>query len=47
MGEEVATIEVPDGDPGAVADVGAALARVAGGFERAGGSVARAASAVG
>jgi len=44
---EVATIELPRGDPGAVSDAGATLARVAGGFDRAGGAVGAAVSAVG
>lgn len=44
---ETATIELPRGDPGAVSDAGAALARVGGGFDRAGGAVGVAVSAVG
>jgi uncharacterized protein YukE len=44
---EVATIELPRGDPGGVSDAGAALARVGGGFDRAGGAVGSAVSAVG
>ncbi len=44
---EAATIELPRGNPGAVSDAGAALARVGGRFDRAGGAVAVAVSAVG
>lgn len=40
------SIELPDGSPGAVGDAGAALDRVAGGFERGGAVVARATAAV-
>jgi uncharacterized protein YukE len=43
---DAALIEMPDGSPGAVSDAGTTLQRVAGGFERAGGVVARASSAV-
>ena len=43
---DAALIEMPDGSPGAVADSGSSLQRVAGGFERGGGVVARATSAV-
>jgi hypothetical protein len=43
---DAALIEMPDGSPGAVSDAGTSLQRVAGGFERGGGVVARASSAV-
>ena len=43
---ETALIEMPDGSPGAVSDAGTSLQRVAGGFERGGGVVARASSTV-
>jgi len=43
---DAALIELPDGSPGAVAEAGTSLQRVAGGFERGGGVVARASSTV-
>jgi len=46
VNEEAALIEQPDGSPGAVADAGTSLQRVSGGFERAGGVVARASTTV-
>lgn len=46
MSEDAALIEQPEGSPGAVSDAGSSLARVAGGFERGGGVVARASASV-
>lgn len=46
MSEDAAEIEQPQGSPGAVADAGSSLQRVAGGFERGGGVVARASAGV-
>ena len=46
MSEESALIEMPDGSPGAVSDAGTSLRRVAGGFENAGTTVARASATV-
>jgi len=43
---DAALIEQPEGSPGAVSEAGTSLQRVAGGFERGGGVVARASSTV-
>jgi len=46
VSDDAALIEQPEGSPGAVAEAGTSLQRVAGGFERGGGVVARASSSV-
>jgi hypothetical protein len=46
VSEESALIEMPDGSPGAVSEAGTSLRRVAGGFETAGNTVARASATV-
>ena len=46
MSEESALIEMPDGSPGAVSDASTSLRRVAGGFDQAGTTVARASATV-
>jgi hypothetical protein len=47
VGETVAGIEAPDGDPGAVRDAAVSLRKASGGFRMVGGAVKRAGSAVG
>jgi hypothetical protein len=47
VGETVAGIEAPDGDPGAVRDAAASLRKAAGGFQLVGNAVTRAGAAVG
>lgn len=46
MSEESALVEMPDGSPGAVSEAGTSLRRVAGGFDNAGTTLARASATV-
>jgi len=45
MAEAVAGIELPEGDPEAIADAAASLGRLAGGFDHVAGCFSRAAGA--